>query len=286
MPSEDIVARILRDYPSFAFLLNDPEIGPLLIAAVDPNVGFDAATFQAKLMQTNWWKTTSAPQRQWVTLLNTDPASANQQRLARFAEMRNYATSLGLQVSDQKLWDVTEISLHNGLAVNAPQIRDMLSWYSPEGAPGMLPDLRGMASRDYLVPLTDGDLGWWSREIAAGRQTADTYKTMLSTLAAGRFPHLKGMIDQGVTPGQFFAPYRNAIANELELGSGDQVDILSDPRWSQVTGVSGQDGNVRPMTMAEAIKLARSQDEWKQTRNGQALGGQMTMTLLKTFGER
>lgn len=281
--ADDLSAKIMQDYPSFAYLLSDPEIGPLLLQAVDPNVGFDAATFQAKLMQTAWWKTTSATQRQWVTLYNTDRATADAQLSARHAEMRDFAASLGLEVPDQKLWDATEISLHNGLATNSAQIRDMLSWFSPQGAPSAVPGLKAIAQGDYMIPLSDGDAGWWSREIAAGHQTQDTFKAHLISQAIGRFPQLKNVIDSGITPGQYFSSYKQLIGQQLEVPA-ESIDLLNDPKWQQVISFN-DGGQIRPMTLAETTKLARSQDAYKRTQGGQQLGAQVGEFITKTFGK-
>lgn len=284
MANEDLMAKIMADYPSFAFLLNDPDVGPLLLEAVNPEHPLDAATFQAKLLQTNWWKTTSAAQRQWVTLYNTDRATADAQLSARHAEIRDFAASLGLEVPDQKLWDATEISLHNGLATNSAQIRDMLAWFSPRGAPSAVPALSAIAAHEYMIPMSQGDLGWWSREIAAGHQTEQTFRGVLNQQARSKFAGIANLIDQGITPGAFFAPYRSQIAQELELPSADSVDLVNDPRWTQVTGISDGKGGMRPMNLSETIGLARSQSEWRFTQGANSQAADLASRVLTDFG--
>lgn len=128
-PSE----QILRDYPSFAYLLNDPEIGPLLLEAIDPNKGFDAATFQAKIMQTNWWKTSSASQRQWETLIATDPATAEQQKSQFSNTLAESARRAGVNLSGDQLNWLTNWYLPKGIAANDPQIaRDIFNLYKDQ----------------------------------------------------------------------------------------------------------------------------------------------------------
>jgi hypothetical protein len=124
---------ILRDYPSFAFLLNDPEIGPLLLQAIGPNQGFDFATFQAKIMQTNWWKTSSASQRQWETLLATDPATANQQADQWKQTLKAEAEQAGVSLTDPQVEYLTAFYLPKGVAANDQQIlRNITSLYQDQ----------------------------------------------------------------------------------------------------------------------------------------------------------
>lgn len=282
----DVASQIMTDYPQFAFLLNDPEIGPLLLEAVDPNIGFDAATFQAKLMATSWWKTHSAAQRQWETLINTDPATANRQREDRIGAVRQLAAQLGLNLPDAQLQQFAESSLQYGVDPGSPTMRTWLAnlaSQSPAFTQVADVPLRQMAESDYMIPMSDADLTRWASQIAAGTATQDTFRATLQTLAKGRFSGYANLIDQGITPGQIFGPYRSAIAQQLEV-SPDTIDLLNDPRWSKVTGVVGSDNTVRPMTMSEAITLARSQPEWSKTSVARQQGADLTQNLLKTFG--
>lgn len=281
--ADDLSTKVLTDYPMLAFLLNDPEIGPLLLQAVDPNQGFDAATLQMKIMQTNWWKTSSASVRQWETLVNTDPETAQRRRDAQRADLLAQASQLGVNIDSGKLAGLVEQSLQLGLAAGSGQMRELIA-----GATSMpiasVPSLRGIANGEYLVPASDGDLGWWAHEIAAGHQSEMTYRNWLTTMAIGRFPQIKTAIEQGITPGQYFAPYRQTIAQQLELGSADQVDLVNDPRWSKVMGVAQTDGTQRPMTLSEATVYARQQPEWSNTAVSRQQGADLTSQLLKEFG--
>lgn len=126
---------ILRDYPSFAFLLNDPEIGPLLLDAINPDKGFDFPTFQAKIMQTNWWKTSSASQRQWETLLATDPATAQQQADQWKQTLKAEAQQQGVNLTDPQVEWMTAFYLPKGVAANDQQIiRDITRLYQDQPA--------------------------------------------------------------------------------------------------------------------------------------------------------
>lgn len=286
----DVATQIMQDYPSFAFLLNDPEIGPLLLEAVDPNKGFDAATFQAKLLQTNWWKTHNVNAREWLTLLNTDPAQAQAKRDETSAQVRQAVAQAGLYFTEEQLAGAVDMSLQLGVPVTSPTFRSWMGTWAaqnPGSVANLTGNLKGIAEHDYLMPIDQGSLNWWSGQIAAGEQTEANFRATYARAAADKYSAFATEIGQSIPPGQLFAPYRSTIANELELGSADQVDLLNDPRWSKILGVpNGNSGQLRPMTQSEVIQLARSQPEWGNTNNARAQGADLTQNLLKTFGAR
>lgn len=290
MADSDLTAKILSDYPAFAYLLNDPEIGPLLLAAVDPNQGFDSATFQAKLAQTNWWQQSSASQRQWETLLNTDPQSAAQQKAAWMAAVSQQAAQAGvvLEGADLNWW--ADYFLPRGLAPNDPRLATQIAQVyatRPDlrkvGTIAATGDQLSQIAARYFARLSQADLMHWETQIAAGQTTLAAFQSEMQRQAADRFPTMASQIGQGITLDQLFSAQRNAIAHELEMDPS-QIDLMGDPRWSQVLGIADEKGGTRPMTYSESIVLARSQPEWKSTQNARTQGADLTMSLLHELG--
>lgn len=287
--ADDLVAKIMQDYPSFAFLLNDPEIGPLLLDAVNPDVGFDSATFQAKLLQTNWWKTNNAAQRQWFTLLNTDPAEAQRKRDERAAQVRQTMAQAGLYFNDEQLAGAADMSLRLGVEVTSPTFREWMgTWaYQNKGSAVNITDrLKAITEREYLIHSNDESVNLWASWIASGRATEDSFRASMARDARGMYPAFADRIDAGETPQAIFGSYRSTIANELELASPESVDLLNDPRWQPVTGIRGADDKIRPMTLAETTQLARSQPAWWDTSKGKAQDASLATKLLEKFGMR
>lgn len=290
MANELLTAKILQDYPSLAFLLNDPEIGPLLLEAVNPEGGLSPAAFQAKLAQTTWWKTSSASQRQYETLLNTDPAAAAQKKDEWKASVSQQAALAGVKLEGVDLDWWADYFMPRGLMPGDPRLQTQIAQvYATR------PDLRmagniaatgaqlKQIAAKYFFPLAESDLTHWETQIAAGRSSVQAFEQEMQRQAAERFPTLSQQILAGSTPDQLFTVQRNAIANELEIDPSS-MDLMSDPRWSKILGVTDEKGGTRPMTYNESIQYARSQDEWKRTANGQKAGADLTMTLLKELG--
>lgn len=285
---------IRTQYPYLAFLLNDPEIGPLLLQAVDPNTGFDAATFQAKLYATNWWKTHSDAARQWLVLQATDPATAQAKRDELEAQMRDMAGQFGVPLSDDQYRFLVELALQNGQSINSEAIRDgilSLAQFSeemPTGGLGSIGSLemqiKDLANKKYLVGVSDQDAFTWATQILSGQKTLEGITADLAHVAAQRFPSLAQQIAAGSTPGDIIAPVVNLVAQQLEI-SPDKIDLMNDPRWSKILSVADPATGLRPMTYSEALSFARSQPEWANTLNGKAAGADLTSTIVQTFGE-
>lgn len=291
MASDDLLAAIMRDYPSFAFLVNDPTFTDpatgqnLLLEAVDPSAPFDQATFQAKLLNTDWWKTHGAAARQWQVTLNTDPASAQAQKDQRFSEIGQVAARSGFNLSDAQIGDLTERSLMYGVASSSSEFSKWLAqmWTAPGIAAPEAGQLKAIAEGQYMIHMGDQDLAWWAAQIGTGFQSQAGFTAMLAQQAKGRFPTLAAQIDAGVTPGTYFAPYRSTIAQQLEV-SPDSINLMDDPRWSQVLGVTQGDGSIAPMTLSQSIDLARSQPEWRNTDNANAMASDLATKVLTDFG--
>jgi hypothetical protein len=310
--SEELEAKIRQQYPSYVYLLDQPELKQLLLDAVDPDKGFSAEEFQAKFQATNWYRTHGDTQRQWEALLGSDPASAERQIQQKTAEITDLVAGMGLPGNWNNAFtrQIADTALRMGLT--AAELRDYVIQFVPTTAPGATPtgdmgatynEVRRLARSEYLVPLSDQDAWQWTMWIANGSTTLDGYKASLGDAAKGRFPHLADLLEQGIPPGQYFAPYRQMIAQELEIGS-DAVDLM-DPKWADILstpemrekgpkggsggGIQAQvaarpHGGTRTMTLSEAQSYVRSKSEWQSTSRAREMAAGLGSELLRTFG--
>lgn len=291
-PVTDVYARIMQDYPTLGYLLNvDTAVAWLLVDAVNPDHPFDEATFEAKLMQTDWWKTTTDAQRSWEHLSATDPATAQRQLEDWKANLNRQATQAGIQLSAADLDWWANNYVPQGIASDSATIRGELARVYQQrgdlrtgtGSVDTVKDQMRQVAASYFRDLTANDLDWWASNIVSGAQSIDNFKTVIQNQARDRFPMYFEEINSGVTPEQLFGQQRDAIARELEVDPST-IDLAHDPRWAQVLGVTDKDGKQRPMTYAESIQLARSQGGWKGTQGAAQLGSDLSDQILKTFG--
>jgi hypothetical protein len=295
--ADAVTQRILEQYPSFAFLMRDEEVGKLLRDAVDPNKGFSSTTFFAKLQQTKWWRSQSETQRTWAVEVATDPAEAARKRSAMGNAIRQQAAAFGTKLTTNELRFLTNSMLANGQDPSGPELQRALAglWSFKDRGQGAAAAARSQV-RALYGQFFNGMVGEDTKSqrrlldrralaIASGTDTLEALQERLQEQAMKRFPHMADLISRGMTPYEIIAPMRQRVAQELELGSGDQVD-LSSPVWSQLLGIRDpKSKQTRLMTESEVIRLARSQDAWGNTKNGREMQYTLGQGLLRALGE-
>lgn len=271
-------------YGYIGWFVDHPEVGPLILQGAQE--GWDGARLQGALTKTNWWQTTSESARQWDALTASDPAQADRRVAETRLSLQIETAKLGIPVAVERLSDIAKNGLRYGW--NQEEMKLALAaemrWRPGQAEQGLvgktMQDVKSIA-RDHMVPVNDRQAWEWTRRIVGGGATLDAVNAQMRTLAIGRFPHLADQINAGVTPGQFFAPYRNLIGRLLEQ-SPEQVDLM-DERWSPVVSRAGDDG-VRPMSYGEVERFARADPRWGKTRNAWDVGAGMLETISRIFG--
>jgi hypothetical protein len=288
------VAIIRRDYPQLAVFLDDPEIGPLLLKLAAQRI--TPSLFQIRLRQTRFWRTHSDTTRQWIMTSALDPASARQQVNQRMLRVQQLAGQLGVhfRTGQNTARQIADWSLRGDW--NEDQ---MLNWilrfatYRDEGRDqsaglgAQMNTLRTVANQ-FMINVGDRQLFRDARRVAGGQATDDSIAQRYRQLALDRWAGndvLQNLIKQGGNPADFFDPYKQMIAEELET-SPEGIDFMRDNRFTPITSNVRPDGTVGPMSITEATKHIRSMNEWGNTHRGKSEGATLVNTLSKIFGAR
>jgi len=285
---------VMEQYPQLAFLINDPEIGPLLLQAVDPNAGFDANTFQSKLQATNWFRSRTQAARENEIQLNTDPAT-------HWADLGAYADALDEQFKEmagralnvyERQW-IAAVGTNAGVSADSPTMRNALRALVAPAAVSQGVGTAGAAKNEienlvrgqWFAPLDTGWLAQAGISVATqGGETLESINARLASQAYNWYPHLRQQITEGQTMADIFNPYRQVIAEELELGDVENVS-MNNTEWSQLAQWRDpKSGEMRLPTMSEVRTLARSRPQWWQTSKGQEADAGGTRALLQMFG--
>lgn len=290
--ADDPLSRIREQYPQLAWLINDPEIGPLLREAVDPNKGFSPQTFQARLYNTNWFKKKSQATREWTILSHTDPGEANARRSEYRTEIVRLSSSLGIPLSPQEAQYITEAALQSGWDLSGGQLREAIAAfgrkknkYGPGAIMTTAAAAKEMAAGQYYVSMSHTDAVHWADWIARGLRTEDDLKVELSNRAKSKYSYLSQELGTGKTMEEIFAGHRATIADELEI-SPASIDFTKG-QWAKVLGVRDPTtGQTRPMSLYETQTLARQDNRWWSTSNGKEADAGMANFVLKMFGKR
>lgn len=291
--AEDVMAK----YPNLSFLLNDPEVGPLLIAAVDPYQGFSPETFQTKLYQTNWWRTRSKSGRENEILKNTDPTTYRDKEYGYGHELRAHARGLGLELTPDQLTWFSTLGLNAGMDANSQQMTDyLLPLFEQQGgrvlhgygAAGVAKqEISNIIRGAWFQPidswewLADAAIG-----VASGHDTLESVNARVASQAWGMFPHLKQQLEAGQTLADIFNPYRQVVAEELEMGSLEDVDMSPAGEWRSLMSFRDPTtGETRLPTESEVRTMARKKPQWWQTSHGKEADAGATRSLLQIFGQ-
>lgn len=294
-----VEAAINERYPGLRALLGIPEVGELLVQAVNPESPFSQAEFERRLHETYWWKTTPAPARDSVIKGVEDPATLQLDRTRSHASLLDWALDMGVAMDEGTRAWISVTMANAGEDINDPtQQLALRQWLrSNPGAmtaggrlQGLTDSVYALARKDYFLPVEH----WWAQGWAIGLATGEVDEAALRQhllrQSINAFPHLSDWIIQGMTPADVIDPLRKVAADELEVGV-EQIDI-GRPEWKMLTGVASDARDPqssqawRLPTYSEIQEQARRQSVWWETSKGRQTDAGMARTLLSAFGKR
>lgn len=285
-------AFIRKTYGFMSWALDVPELaGALRNAARDlQGADVDKSRLEGYLTSTGWWKTHTENQRTAEEQRSRDPETYRVNINGEFQTLKTLAGQIGLSVSDARLREIAQTSYD--MDWNATEQKFALSAefdYSPDtGAQAqskVVGDLKAEASK-YLIPLSEGTIDDWGRQIVAGTTDVATFGNYLKEQAKSLFPSLSAALDSGVTVSQYVEPYRQLAAERLEMMPG-AVNFM-DPQWMRaIQQVDPKSGARTSMTLSDFDQMIRTDPTYGYDKTNQAkkLAVDLVTTLGRTFGK-
>lgn len=266
-------------------ILQDPELNSLLDRASLEN--WTEAKLEAEIRETQWWQKTEPAVRQWQATQGADPALAKQQIDQMAPTISRMASVYGVTISDEQARSIAENALKFGW--DEQGVRNAVlgeSSLNPNATPvGTLGADMGSikaSAAAYFMPISDGQAQAMALRVARGEITPEGLQVMFSNNAKARFSWLQPELDAGFTLAEVFDGHVNQIANTLEMDP-QQIDFVHDPRWLSVLEVPGEK---RSMTISEATRYARNQNEYQYTDDARGKAFSMAAYLEQSFGKR
>lgn len=274
-------------YGYLGWFIDHEEVGPILLQAAQE--GWSPDRLQGALTKTKWWKKTSESARQFDALLLMDNATAERRIRETGLSIELEAARLGLKIPDNRVFSMSVEALRQAwnpeelqLAI-ASELKFRPKAAEQGGVGRLMQNVRELAAQ-FMVPIDDRQAFGWAQRIAAGVADQGHVEAQFQRLARARFPQLRDEIDSGVTPQQFFDPYRNIIAQELEIAP-DDVDLMSE-RFSPVVNFTDpRTQEQRPMTFGEVERFVRASPEFARTANAREMVSDAAQTVLSVFGK-
>jgi hypothetical protein len=270
-----------------AAFLNHPEVGPILREAA--RLRFSPEVLNGRLQRTEWYRHNTEAVRQYEIDLNEDKETTlGRVRLAA-ARLWDMTQNMGLKLDARIFNQIAEDWVKFGW--DETQLRDVVGkWikYDPNNAEPVgtigisVADLKAQA-QEYFIDLSDEEAFNLAARIERQELTPEAANLLFRSRAKARYGQLAEMIDNGITPSDYFAEHRQAIARTLGMAPS-QIDFVKDPKWMGVVEYVDSKGVRRPMTVGESVNFARHDDRFETTDQGRQQGAQFGLALAKEMG--
>jgi len=242
------------------------------------------------LARTNWFQKYGVQVTQNLAQERTAKGVFRAEVNRKKAEIKDYATSLGRQLSEADLSAIARDAYIYGDAYNQSYVVDKIVAKSTATAGGVtgntLADLQKY-SKDMGIQMSGAQPGedWYStaaNKVAAGDSTVDDFKAQIRDYAKSQYQPFASQIDSGFTVRQLASPYINSMANLLEVGA-DTIG-LDDPTIKQALTGLGKDNQPQLKSMWQFENDLRKDPRWATTKNARDTTDAATHSILKSFG--
>ena len=308
----EVEALLAQQFGGFSFFLqkhrSDLQVGLTadgqVVAADDPNAasvknildvivdqGITAPTRVLGLLEnTEWWQKTDAKMREYDVLT----ADMSEPQKTEYLEpvldlLREEAQFLGFQLDSGRARDLAEQITRMGEENDSEYIRGLLTAEGSFNAAEVTASSFAAArdeivamSKRYFTPINEADAAQFAQDIYVGTKTSEGVEQYFREMAANKFPQLQNSLDAGITPEQYFAPYKYEIERMLDRPNVDLYEEFGDVvQFIPDTGT----GEARPMTLGEVRKYVRGLDEWQQSSQGTDSARALSFAIGRVFGE-
>lgn len=262
------------------------ELWNLLNDAIDHT--YSQAEFNARLYNTQWWKSHSDQNRQMDFLSKSDPAQYGRLQTQMFSKVHDLASAMGIKYDADLISKITKQALYEGWSDG--QIRNALGGALDFASGGHFGGEAGQDEqllRDYAygmgVQFSDATLKTWLQQIVRGDKTVEDYKAYLQTMAQQAYPGYADMIKQGVSVRQIADPYIQTMGQILELNPGS-IDLFNPTIRQALTGRPDKDGKVQQVPLWQFETELRKDPRWMQTNNARDSLDGVAHGVLQNFG--
>ena len=272
---------------SYAFLKDHPKLKSIFDEAIANS--WSPQRFVAEIQDTPWFKKHADTWRQAAYLEATDPQTYKQRTQQIRAQIADAAGSLGLEVSGNLLdkwaeqslkfgWNDAQIKNHL-----ASQVQIMGKHANPLG--GDLATTQENLNRwanDNAVKINKKTMQTWLRHIVRGTSTMEEYKQYITKQAVAQHPNWSKELQSGMSLAQLADPYRNMMAQVLEMNPEDIN--LNGRLLRNALSYKKEDGSYDAMSLYDFEDLLRKDPRWMKTDNAKEEFMNTGSAVLKMFG--
>lgn len=244
--------------------------------------------FVQTVADSNWYKSTSATDREWITKQMTDPASAERETVVGSDKIRNLSQQLGLAMPDietaRGLWLRTRLDNLDEVGIKAHLARVLTNSPETGGDLGRAVNEMFKLAHDYGYTSTDlsGEILDAARRSMAESGQADTtaWTSKMTAYAETYFAPYKDEIRGGRTVAEISKPVMDRVAQLLEMNPANMN--VNDPLIKKAMTQWSPEG--RAYSLREIEDQTRRDARWKVTDNAKQSAVQMAEEIATKFG--
>lgn len=299
---QDAISAVQAAYPDLAWLLNVPDVAPLIVQAAQQGMG--EAEFKAKFESTGWYQTTSQSVRNWIAEVETDPAQANADMQAQKSALAATLAQLGVGYTDQQLTELAQQSL--AMQWSDQQIKDNITQHLVANANGTYTwtygSINGPAgsgtgtlqasmaainaeAAKYLVPISSSTVQSFAMAMADGSMDQAGVDAYLQAQATSLYPSIAGAIKAGITPADYVTPYKEVAAQLLGV-SPNAID-MTNPKYNRALSAPGPNGVPTAMSLYDFQQLLMQDPQYgyMNSINAKDRASSIAQGLAEMFGK-
>ena len=294
-PSDETKINIQEEFGSLWDIYNeDAEVKKVIDLSVKEGWFNDPIKMEAKLTNTNWFRTTQSSARKYMINQSTDPATAEATLNQRVEELRTSSLESGITLSDESLRRVGEQSLKFGWSPQqiANAVGSEAVATANRGGPTAVADLRkgttGTRLREiadnYGIKLSDTMLDQYVAGVIQGTATEVQFTDLMKNQASTMYRSLAPQIEKGIDVKTATSMYTNTAASVLGVDPST-VDWTQD-KWNKALNYQDPKTNeYRQMDSYEWNRYLRSLPEWQETDDAKSTYRRAAFTLAQAFGK-
>lgn len=282
---EEVDAHIRKHYGYLSWALDIPDIRQVAKDVAQNPSGWTEATVMGAITATPWWQDNGIKAAEWLQRRAQDSATTQDEIKEQFDSFRSSTREVGIDIPDDRLWDIAEESLKWGWSEGTIQaVLGSEYRHDPSKPTATTRSLKAKAA-DYLVPIGEESLGVWAKQIITGEKSEEEFTQYVTGMAKSMFPFMADSLDRGDTVAQYVSSYAETAARTLEI-SPEEVDFTQ-PKWMRLlTKTDPKTGERGPMAIHEMDRIIRtdSQYGYEYTNQAKDEAGFLASTIMKKMG--
>ena len=270
----------------YAIIEQDEEIKSLVIEATLN--GWTDKKFKAKLIETNWYKTTKDTARKFDIEEQLDPQTIKDKINDQALAIQNAALEKGARLSNESAQDLARNALRLGWSAltlsNAIGAEIFKTTPTTELSRGYIGQTARSKANQYGIRMSDSSILSWTEKIMTGKESDQTFEDWLMSQARTLYPALASGFDRGLSFSDMTDPYAEQAATLLEIPASS-IDF-ADPKFAAAFTSKDKDGNQTQMTYGDWMDYLKTNPEfgWEYTDNAKNSALDLVGRVSRLFG--